>query len=152
MKILVIAERENGKIKSSTWHTVAAAKIISDDITIAVSEENTAENLSQSIIAIAKNYTHILAPATTFGKNLLPRIAACLDVSMISDVIEIKNADIFVRPIYAGNALMTVKSLDSIKILSIRPTAFSELKLSENILNLSNSSDFTKTKFIKLEA
>jgi electron transfer flavoprotein alpha subunit len=83
-----------------------------------------AENVAELIAAVAKQYTYVLAPASTFGKNLLPRVAALLDVGMLSDVIKVVTPDTFMRPIYAGNAIATVKSLDNIKLMTIRSTAF----------------------------
>jgi len=157
MKILIIAEQEKGEIKSSVLNMVTAAKKISEDIhhmTIGLSTADTAENLVNDLLSIARDYTYILAPATTFGKNFLPRLAAKLDVSMISDITEIKSPDTFVRPIYAGNALMTLKSLDSIKILTVRPTAFEisdSTEISQRILKIAGNSDFSKTRLIKTE-
>ena len=86
--------------------------------------ERLAENLANLIVSIARDYTHILAPAGSFGKNLLPRVAAKLDVAQISDVIAIESPDTFVRPIYAGSVLATVQSSDPIKVITVRPTAF----------------------------
>ena len=83
-----------------------------------------AENLAALIVANAPGYSHILAPATTSGKNVMPRVAALLDVAQISDIVEVESADTFVRPIYAGNALATVKSDDSVKIITVRTTGF----------------------------
>lgn len=158
MKILIIAEQEKGEIKSSVLNMITAAKKISEnktDITIGISSAVIAENLANDIYPIAQEYTHILAPATTFGKNFLPRLASKLDVSMMSDITEIKSPDTFVRPIYAGNALMTVKSLDSIKIMTVRPTAFeasgSITEISQKILQIAEISKFSKSKLIKTE-
>jgi len=87
-------------------------------------EAHTAENLAALVIANAAGYSHLLAPATTFGKNLLPRVAALLDVAQISDIVAVEGADTFVRPIYAGNALATVRSTDAVKVVTVRSTAF----------------------------
>jgi electron transfer flavoprotein alpha subunit len=87
-------------------------------------QSQTAENLTALIIAHAAGYSHILAPATTFGKNLSPRVAALLDVAQISEITGVESADTFVRPIYAGNALATVQSADKIKVITVRTTAF----------------------------
>lgn len=164
MKILIIAEQEKGEIKSSTLNMITAAKKISEnmaDINIAISPAVTAENLVDDILPIVGEYTHILAPATTFGKNFLPRLAAKLDVSMISDITEIISPDTFVRPIYAGNALMTVKSHDVIKIMTVRPTAFevsnsiealqNQKMLEQKIIKIAGNSSFIKSKLIKTE-
>ncbi|MBM3565940.1 MAG: electron transfer flavoprotein subunit alpha/FixB family protein, partial [Alphaproteobacteria bacterium] len=83
-----------------------------------------AEALAPLVAGLAKNYSHVLAPATTFGKNLMPRVAALLDVQQISDIVAVEGADTFVRPVYAGNALLTVKSKDAIKVLTVRATGF----------------------------
>jgi electron transfer flavoprotein alpha subunit len=152
MKILVIAEYERDSLKPATSHTMTAALQLGNEIDVLVAGENVdavckqatalhgvkkvlvanakeyahqlAENTAQLIAAIGTSYNYILAPATTFGKNLLPRVAALLDVAMVGDVIQILAEDEFVRPIYAGNALATVQALDPIKILTVRSTAF----------------------------
>ena len=85
-----------------------------------------AENIAPIIISLSDNYSHILAPATTFGKNIMPRVAAILDIAQISDIIKIESKDTFVRPIYAGNALATVQSTDEKKIITVRPTSFEQ--------------------------
>ncbi|HEV2614438.1 MAG TPA: FAD-binding protein [Gammaproteobacteria bacterium] len=144
-KILILTSEENPALLS-------AASLLGQDITVYIIENNhTAENITQEIIKLAPEYTHILAPANTWGKNLLPRIAACLDCSMISDVIEIKSENTFIRPIYAGNALETVKSLDKIKLLSIRTTAFpheTQTKINPKIIKINPENNFSKTKFM----
>jgi len=152
MNILVIAEHDHQGLKAATLNTVAAAAQIGGDVHVLVAgaacrgaaeqaaslqgvrkvkvadaahyESQTAENLSALIIANAGGYTHILAPATTVGKNVLPRVAALLDVAQISEITGIESADTFVRPIYAGNALATVKSADPVKVITVRTTAF----------------------------
>ena len=152
MSILVIAEHDNTELKAATLNTVAAAQAIGGEIHVlvagsscgAVAEaaakldgvakvrladasayaEQGAENLAELVITNAGGYSHILAPATTFGKNLLPRVAAALDVAQISDIIAVESADTFKRPIYAGNAIATVQSADAVKPITVRTTAF----------------------------
>ncbi len=152
MSILVIAEHDNASLKAATLNTVAAAAKLGGEIHVLVAgagcaaaaqaaaqiqgvakvrvadaapyANQTAENLAALIVANAAGYSHILAPATTFGKNVLPRVAALLDVAQISEITAVESADTFVRPIYAGNALATVKSADSVKVITVRTTAF----------------------------
>ena len=152
MTILVIAEHDHQSLKAATLNTIAAARKIGGDIHVLVAgtgcqaaaqaaaqlqgvakvkvadaahyQAQTAENLTALVIANAPGYSHILAPATTFGKNLLPRVAALLDVAQISEITGVESPDTFVRPIYAGNALATVKSADPVKVITVRSTAF----------------------------
>ena len=152
MTILVIAEHDQQSLKAATLNTITAARQIGGDIHVLVAGANcqaaaeqaatlqgvslvkvadaahyqsqTADNLTALVIAQAAGYSHILAPATTFGKNLSPRIAALLDVAQISEITGVESADTFVRPIYAGNALATVKSADPVKVITVRSTAF----------------------------
>jgi len=152
MPLLLIVEQNQDGLTPATLSTLTAAKTFHTPINLVVMGENCqkiaeeassyegvekvwvienpilahpiAEDMVDSLIGLAKNYEFILAPATTFGKNLLPRLAALLDVAQISDVVAIQNNHTFVRPIYAGNALATVQSSDSIKVMTIRPTAF----------------------------
>ena len=152
MTILVIAEHDNASLKASTLNTVAAAQKIGGEVHVLVAgagcagatqqaaalqgvakvrvadaahyQNQTAENLTALVLAQAAGCSHILAPATTFGKNLLPRVAALLDVAQISEITGVESADTFVRPIYAGNALATVKSADTVKVITVRTTAF----------------------------
>ena len=152
MTILVIAEHDHASLKAATLNTVAAATRIGSDIHVLVAgancqaaaqqaaslqgvskvkvadaahyQDQTAENLTTLVLAHASGYSHILAPATTFGKNLTPRIAALLDVAQISEITAVDGPDTFVRPIYAGNALATVKSADPVKVITVRSTAF----------------------------
>jgi electron transfer flavoprotein alpha subunit len=153
MSILVIAEHDNASLKSSTLHAVTAALKLGADVHLLVAGGNaaaaaqaaakvagvarvlhadaaylaapTAENLAATALACLPGaYTHVVAPASGFGKNVLPRVAAKLDVAQISDVIAIEAADTFVRPIYAGNAFATVQSTDPVKVLTVRTTAF----------------------------
>ena len=153
MSILVIAEHDNASLKASTGNAVSAAQKIGGDITILVAGHqcqtaaegavkiagiskvliadasqyghSLAENVASLIVSVAKGYTHILAPATTSGKNIMPRVAALLDVAQISDVLSVESPDTFIRPIYAGNALATVQSKDAIKVITVRMSAFS---------------------------
>ena len=152
MAILVIAEHDNQSIKAATLNTVTAASKLGGDIHVLVAgagcgaaaeaaakvagvakvlvcdapqyEAQTAENVAELVKGLARNYSHVLVPATSAGKNMLPRVAAQLDVAQISDIVAIESADTFVRPIYAGNALATVKSADAIKVITVRTTAF----------------------------
>ncbi len=152
MSILVIAEHDNNEIKGSTLNTVTAASKIGGDVSVLVagSESSSAaeqaskiagissvihvddpiyknflaEDLGNLVASIAEGFNYILAPATTFGKNFLPRVAAKLDVQQISDIISVEDADTFKRPIYAGSCIATVKSNDSVKVITVRTTAF----------------------------
>jgi electron transfer flavoprotein alpha subunit len=152
MAILVIAEHDNQSIRPATLNTIAAAARIGGDIVVLVAgsgcepaakaaaaiagvkkvlradaphyKEGLAENLAALIVALAPGTTHILAPATSFGKNVAPRVAALLDVAQVSDIVAVKSPDTFVRPIYAGNALATVQSNDKIKVITVRTTGF----------------------------
>ncbi len=152
MSILVIAEHDNSSLKAETLKTVAAAQKIGGDITLLVAgyncqnaveaaskvngvskvlvcdnaayEHQLAENVSLLVTELAADYEHILATALTTGKNFMPRVAALLDVAQISDIIDVESSDTFVRPIYAGNAIATVQSLDSKKVITVRTTGF----------------------------
>lgn len=152
MSILVIAEHDNATLKGATLNTVTAASKIGGDVVVLVAGSNCgaaaeaaakiagvskvlvadnaayeyqlAENMGDLIAEIGKEYTHILASATTAGKDFLPRAAALLDVNMLSEVIGVESADTFTRPIYAGNAIATVKSSDAVKVMTVRGTAF----------------------------
>ena len=152
MTILIIAEHDNQALKAATLHTLGAAQQLAGDIHVLVAGSQCAavaaeaaqmqgvsavqladaeiyahaqaESLADLIVQRASTYSHILAPASVFGKNLLPRVAALLDVSMLTDVVAIETSDTFVRPIYAGTLLETVQSAEPIKILSVRSTAF----------------------------
>ena len=152
MSILVVAEHDNASLNASTLSTLAAAAEIGGDVTVLVAGHNAsavvaeaqaaagvskvlvaddaaladglAENLSRVVTGIAANYSHVLTAATNFGKNFMPRVAAKLDVMQVSDIVEVVSSDTFVRPIYAGNALMTVKSKDTVKLITVRSTAF----------------------------
>ena len=152
MSNLIIVEHDNNEIADATLHTVTAAQQIGGDIDLLIAGENCAavadaaskiagiskvkladnamfahhmaENLATLIVEMAKDYSHVLTAATTFGKNVLPRAAALLDVAQISEIVEVKSADTFVRPIYAGNALATVQSSDAIKLITVRVISF----------------------------
>jgi electron transfer flavoprotein alpha subunit len=152
MPVLVLAEHDNAALKPATLNAVAAAKEIGADIHILVAgrdcrapaeaaakiagaakvlladdpayDHGLAENLAPLVAKLAEGYSHVLAPATTSGKNLMPRVAALLDVMQISDISAVVSPDTFVRPIYAGNALATVQSADRVKIITVRGTAF----------------------------
>jgi electron transfer flavoprotein alpha subunit len=152
MSILVIAEHDNATLKSATLNTIAAAQKIGGEIHVLIAGHNaaavaqqaskvagvakalhadaphfatpTAESLAALAVGLAPAYAHILLPATGFGKNAGPRIAALLDVAQISDVIAVESADTFVRPIYAGNAFATVQSRDAKKVVTVRATGF----------------------------
>ena len=152
MVALVIAEHDNGSLKGSTHHTVTAAAQCGGDVHVLVAGSNCgaaaeaaaqiagvskvlvadaphfadglAENVAEQILAIAGSYSHILAPATAYGKNILPRVAAKLDVAQISEITKVDSPDTFERPIYAGNAIATVQSSDKIKVITVRTTGF----------------------------
>ena len=152
MTNLVIVEHDNNEIAAATLHAITAAQQIGGDIDLLVAGENCAgvaeaaakiagigtvkladdavyahhlaENLASLIVDIAGNYSHVLVAATTYGKNVMPRAAALLDKAQISEIVEVKSADTFVRPIYAGNALATVQSSDSIKMITVRTISF----------------------------
>ena len=152
MAALVVAEHDNRVLKPATLNALAAAAEIGGDVDVVVAgkdcrgvaeaaaqipgvkrvrlaedpayEHGLAENVAPLLVALAADYTHLLAPATTAGKNLMPRVAALLDVMQISDISAVVSPDTFVRPIYAGNALQTVQSKDPIKVLTVRGTAF----------------------------
>jgi electron transfer flavoprotein alpha subunit len=152
MTNLVIAEHDGASIKAATLNTIAAAQKVGGDVHVLVAGHNAqgaadaaakiagvskvlladaaqleaglAENVEATVLTLAKNYTHILAPATAYGKNIAPRIAAKLDVAQISDITAVDSADTFERPIYAGNAIATVQSADPIKVITVRTTGF----------------------------
>ncbi len=152
MTALVIAEHDNQSIKGATLNTVTAAAQCGGDVHVLVAGANAqaaaeaaakiagvakvlladapyfgeglAENVAEQVLAIASDYSHILAPATAYGKNVLPRVAAKLDVAQLSDITKVDGPDTFERPIYAGNAIATVKSSDKIKVVTVRGTAF----------------------------
>ncbi len=152
MAALVIAEHDNASLKAGTLNTVTAAAQAGGEVHVLVAGascdgaaqaaaavagvtkvlvadaaqlgEHLAENVAAQVVAIAKNYSHVLAPATAFGKNVAPRVAALLDVAQISEITSVESADTFVRPIYAGNAMATVQSADAVKVITVRTTGF----------------------------
>ena len=152
MAALVIAEHDNQSLKAATLNTVAAAMQCSPEVDVLVAgsgsdaaasaaaqisgirkviqidapslADQLAEPLAEHILALAKNYSHLLAPATANGKNVMPRVAAKLDVAQLSDITKVVSADTFERPIYAGNAIATVQSVDPIKVITVRTTGF----------------------------
>ncbi len=154
MKVLVVAEHDNETLRGGTLSAVTAALQHADAVDMLVvgagcqavaeaaaaitgvarvlvadnpaHEHQLAESVAPVIAEVGKDYTHILAAASTTGKNVMPRAAALLDVGQVSDIIAIKSADTFVRPIYAGNAIATVQSEDTIKVITVRTTAFDE--------------------------
>jgi|TARA_Y100000310_G_scaffold344728_1_gene459093 electron transfer flavoprotein alpha subunit len=173
MSNLVIAEHDNESIKAATLVTVAAAKEIGGDIALLVAGANcsaaadagakiegvdkvlladnaaydhlTAENVAALIAEIGKDYSHILAPTTTAGKNYLPRAAALLDVAQISDISGVVSEDTFERPIYAGSAVATVQSADAIKVLTVRGTAFDAVAAEGGSASVENVDTVTDT-------
>ncbi|MBO1897015.1 FAD-binding protein [Shewanella sp. BF02_Schw] len=177
MTILVLAEHDNVSLKTDTAKVVSAAAAIGGDIHVLVAGADCsaavsaaqslagvskvlvadaaqygaqlAENVSKLVVDIAGDYEHILAAATSIGKDTLPRVAALLDVAQISEVIEVVSSDTFVRPIYAGNALATVQSLDAKKVMTVRSSAFDVVAStgSAEVVNLSQAID-SKTEFV----
>ena len=182
MAVLLIAEHNNRELKPFTLNAITAASKVneevhvlvlgskSDEVAKTVSEVSNvkkvihinnplyenylAENYTSVIIRLSKEYSHIMCSANTFGKNLMPRVAALLDVSQVSDIIKVISEDTFLRPIYAGNAFATVKSTDKIKCVTIRPTSFDSAPTSggtAEILNGEVGVSSELTKFIKKE-
>src|SRR3979490_108354 len=152
MAVLVVAEHDNQSVRKATLNAVAAAQKLRSDIHVLIAGHEAgaaakaaaqiiggakvlpadapqlrdflAENVAAVVVSVAQNYSHLLAPSTSNGKNVMPRVAALLDVQQVSDIVAVESADTFVRPIYAGNALATVKSKDPIKVITVRTTAF----------------------------
>ena len=182
MSVLVLAEHNNKEIKASTYNSISAASEIDSNIEVLVIGSNCEELSNQLckaekinkvllindsiyenpiaelyapvISSIADKYSHIIGPATTFGKNIFPRVAVKLDISQISDVIKIIDSETFIRPIYAGNALATVKSKDSKKIITIRPTSFEPVSKeggSATLENLTTQENTISTTYISRE-
>jgi electron transfer flavoprotein alpha subunit len=182
MSVLLIAEHNNKELKSFTLNAVTAASQIDADVHVLIIGNNCgdaskaaselplvkkvinveapyyenfiAENFAPVIIKLAEGYSHIICSANTFGKNLMPRVAAKLDTSQISDIIKVESPDTFVRPIYAGNAFATVKSTDTKKCVTIRPTSFEACESSGGSAPIENAdadAEFSLTKFINRE-
>lgn len=182
MSILIIAEHDNSELKSATLNTVTAASQLGDDLHILIAGSDCGtvvdaaaaiaginkvlrcehaayqyampENMAELVLSIASNYSHILTPATTHGKNYLPRVAAKLGVAQISDIVSIEAQDTFVRPIYAGNAMATVQSIDAIKLMTVRGTAFDAAASSggsASVENLAPASIFDGAAFVSQE-
>ena len=185
MSILVIAEHDNTNLKGATLNTLAAAQEIGSEITLLVAgsditsvtseaqqlngvtkilacdddlyKNSLAEELTNLVVSLANNFSYILAPATTFGKNLLPRISAKLDVQQISDIISVESEDTFKRPIYAGSCIATVKSNDTVKLITVRSTAFYPVASdnsgvpveSVDVANSANISEFVSEELAK---
>ena len=168
MSILVIAEHDNNEVKGSTLNTVTAASEIGGEVSILVAGSESfsaaeqaskingissvihvddpiyknflAEDLGNLVVSVGEGFNYILAPATTFGKNFLPRVAAKLDVQQISDIISVEDADTFKRPIYAGSCIATVKSTDSIKVITVRTTAFDASHMTDSSVTVNSGS------------
>jgi electron transfer flavoprotein alpha subunit len=181
MTALVIAEHDNASLKGSTLNTITAAAQAGGDVHVLVAGHNAkaaadaaaqiagvskvlladapqfadglAENVAEQALAIAKDYTHILAPATAYGKNILPRVAAKLDVAQISEITKVDSADTFERPIYAGNAIATVQSTDAIKVITVRTTGFDAAATggSAAVESLAAVADSGKSSFVSRE-
>ena len=182
MSILVIAEHDNNELKGSTLNTVTAASEIGGDVSVLVVGSDSssvaeqvskisginsvihvddpiyknflAEDLGNLVVSVADGFDYTLAPATTFGKNFLPRVAAKLDVQQISDIISIEDADTFKRPIYAGSCIATVKSTDSVKVITVRTTAFDASPMVDSSVNVDVGSvvdSLNNSKFVSDE-
>ncbi len=182
MSVLLIAEHNNKELKPFTLNAVTAASQIDSDLHVLVIGHNCldvakktseipevkkvlhtegsyyenfiAENFTPVIVKASENYSHIICSANTFGKNLMPRVAALLDTSQVSDIIKVVSADTFLRPIYAGNAFTTVKSNDKKKCITIRPTSFEPCKTtggSAEIIKFDATEQSEASKFIKRE-
>ena len=182
MAVLLIAEHNNTELRPFTLNAATAASQIDDEVHAVIIGQNsepaakklselpivkkvisieaphyenfTAENFAPVIIKLAENYSHIICSANTFGKNLMPRIAAHLDTSQVSDIIKVISPDTFVRPIYAGNAFATVKTSDAKKCVTISPTSFEPCESSGGTATIEKgeaAEEFSNTKFIKRE-
>ena len=182
MSVLLIAEHNNKDVRPFTFNAITAASQIDEDIHVllignncqdvakflseipavkkvlhaeaAYYENYLAENFAPLVVKVSENYSHIVSSANTFGKNLMPRVAALLDTSQVSDIIKVISPDTFLRPIYAGNAFATVKSIDKKKCITIRPTSFETCETSGGsalIEKIEATEEFLLSKFIKRE-
>ncbi|WP_211454665.1 electron transfer flavoprotein subunit alpha/FixB family protein [Collimonas antrihumi] len=181
MTALVIAEHDNASLKGSTLNTITAASQCGGEVHVLVAGSNCgaaaqaaaqaagvtkvlvadaayfadglAENVAEQVLALASGYSHILAPATAYGKNILPRVAAKLDVGQISEITKVDSPDTFERPIYAGNAIATVQSSDATKVITVRTTGFDAAASggSAAVENIAAAADFGKSAFVSRE-
>ncbi len=181
MTALVIAEHDNASLKGSTSHTVTAAAQCGGDVHILIAghhcgaaaeaaarlagvskvlvadapyfADGLAENVAAQVLALAKDYAHILAPATAYGKNIAPRVAAKLDVGQISEITRVDSPDTFERPIYAGNAIAIVQSMDPIKVITVRTTGFDAAADGGTaaVETIPAAADFGKSSFVSRE-
>jgi electron transfer flavoprotein alpha subunit len=181
MTALVIAEHDNAALKGSTLNTITAATQCGGEVHVLVAgkdcgaaaqaaaqaagvtkvlvadaayfADGLAENVAEQVLALAAGYSHILAPATAYGKNILPRVAARLDVGQISEIVKVDSPDTFERPIYAGNAIATVQSVDAIKVITVRTTGFDAAAGggAAAVENIGAAADFVKSAFISRE-
>lgn len=181
MSVLVYAEHDNETLKTETHKLVNAASKMSDDVHLLVAGQGVdsiaqqcagiqgvskvlvcdngayahqmAENIADLMVALGKGYSHVLAAATTTGKNFMPRVAALLDVAQISDIIGVESQDTFIRPIYAGNAIATVQSTDAIKVITVRTAAFDAAAEgnSATVESLSTVLESDKSSFVSAE-
>ncbi|HYD78575.1 MAG TPA: electron transfer flavoprotein subunit alpha/FixB family protein [Paucimonas sp.] len=181
MTALVIAEHDNAHLKGSTLNTITAAAKCGGDVHVLIAGHNCgraaeaasqiagvakvlvadaahfadglAENVAEQALALASGYSHILAPATAYGKNILPRVAAKLDVAQISEITKVDSPDTFERPIYAGNAIATVQSTDAVKVITVRTTGFDAAATggSAAIENVTAVADSGKSSFVSRE-
>ena len=181
MVTLVLAEHDNASLKGSTLNTVTAASECGGEVHVLIAGANCgaaaeaaaqlagvtrvlvadgaqfadglAENVAEQVLALASNYSHILAPATAYGKNILPRVAARLDVAQISEITKVVSPDTFERPIYAGNAIATVQSADPVKVITVRTTGFDAAAQggSAAVENVEAAADAGKSSFVSRE-
>lgn len=181
MTVLVYAEHDNAHLKAETAKLITAAKAMGDSVHLLVAgsdcaaiaqdaaklsgvdkvihvddaayKEQLAENISALVLSMSNDYSHVVAAATTTGKNFLPRVAALLDVAQISDIIAVESADTFVRPIYAGNAIATVQSEDAIKVITVRASAFDAVSSDGNaeVISIAALPASDKASFVSQE-